>query len=188
MHPGKIVYEGKTKDGEKLLIRYVQKGDEEMMANYINTLSKEESFVAFQGETMTVEEERKYLEEQLKKIDKKLTVHLLVFSNDILIGIAGLDMQTRGAMRHVGAFGISIAKEYRGEGIGKLLMQSVLEEGEKNIPQLRIVELGVFANNPIAMEMYKKFGFVQHGSLPQGVLRKGEYHDHHMMYKVIRRG
>lgn len=186
MHQGKIVYEGTTKVGEKLLIRYVQKGDEEIMVNYINTISKEESFISFQGETLTVEEEREYLEGQLKKIDQKLTVHLLVFSNDTLIGISGLDMETK-AMKHVGIFGISIAKEYRGEGIGKLLMQSVLEEGEKNIPQLRIVELGVFANNPIAFAMYKKFGFVQHGSLPQGVLRKGEYHDHHLMHKVIRR-
>lgn len=185
MLQGKIVYQGTTKDGQLLLIRYIQKGDEEKMVQYINVISQEETFISFQGETLTLEEERNYLEEQLKRLEKNLTVHLLVFSNDKLIGIAGVDMQDK-ASKHVGVFGISIAKEQRGQGIGKLLMDKVLQEAEINIPQLRIVTLGIFANNQIAYEMYKKFGFIQYGSLPKGILRKGEYQDHHYMYKVIR--
>ncbi len=185
MHQGKIVYQGTTKDSEPLLIRYIQQGDEEKMVQYINTISKEETFISFQGEILTLEEERNYLQEQLKKLEKNVTVHLLVFSNKRLIGIAGVDMQDK-ASRDVGVFGISIAKEYRGQGIGKLLMEMVLREAEENIPQLRIITLGVFANNPHAYEMYKKFGFIQYGSLPKGILRKGEYQDHTYMYKVIR--
>lgn len=47
-------------------------------------------------------------------------------------------------------------RSHRGQGIGKTLMEFVLKEAEKNIPQLRIVTLQVFGNNPLAQAMYKK--------------------------------
>jgi RimJ/RimL family protein N-acetyltransferase len=102
-----------------------------------------------------------------------------------LIGIAGIDMKDK-TESHEGVFGISLAKDYRGEGIGKILMRLVLEEAESNLPPLRIITLGVFSNNSLAMEMYKKFGFKEYGRLPKGVLHRGEYVDHVYMYKSIR--
>ena len=60
------------------------------------------------------------------------------------------------------------------------------KEALKNIPELRIITLGVFATNDIAMNMYKKFGFVEFGRLPEGVLHRGNYIDHIYMYKRVR--
>ncbi len=42
------------------------------------------------------------------------------------------------------------------------------EEAEKNIPQLKIVTLGVFASNLLAKQIYEKFGFKEYGRLPRG--------------------
>ena len=70
------------------------------------------------------------------------------------------------AASHVGGVGITIAKDYRGEGIGKILMQSLLDEAENYIPQLRIITLGVYEDNPPALEMYKKLGFQEYGRFP----------------------
>lgn len=185
MEQGSIVYTGETKKGKTILIRYIQQGDAEQMTEYINTLSQEKTFIRFQGEKVTLEEEQRYLDDQLKRLEMKKTVHLLVICNDKLIGISGIDMCDR-IEKHVGVFGISLAKDFRGEGIGKLLVETVLKEAEKNIPELELVTLGVFANNPLAISLYEKLGFVQFGSLPKGVMHKGEYVDHHYMYKSIR--
>ena len=72
-----------------------------------------------------------------------------------------------------------------GVGIGRLLMQHILAEAEKEIQGLKIIRLGVFANNPVALEMYKSLGFVELGNLPNGLLHKGEYVAHIYMYKVL---
>lgn len=182
---GKVVFEGLSNKGNKIIVRYPNKDDAPLMRDYINTLSKEQTFIRFQGEKVSLGHEAKYIRSQLKRITKKTTVELLVFCNNTLMGISSVDMKDK-TESHEGVFGISLAKEYRGEGIGKKFMQLVLEEAEKNIPQLRIVTLGVFENNPLAKSMYEKFGFKEYGRLPKGILHKGEYVDHIYMYKNIK--
>lgn len=182
---GKIVYQGKTAKGIDITIRYPNKDDAQAMCNYINTLSKEQTFITYQGEKVSLDEEIKYLNTQLERINKEKTVQLLVFCDNKLIGNSQLDLKDR-TSKHEGVFGISIAQDFRGEGIGKTLMQSVLDEAGKNLPELRIVTLGLFENNSLAEEMYKKFGFQEYGRLPKGINHRGQYVDHIYMYKIIR--
>ena len=181
----KVVWEGLSKKGNKIVICYPTKDDAQIFCDYINALSKEKTFVRFQGEEVSLKNETKYLNTQLEKIAKKQSVELLVFCNNKLIGISSIDMKDK-TESHEGVFGISIAKEYRGEGIGKKFMQLVLEEAEKNMPQLRIVTMGVFGNNILAKSIYEEFGFSEYGRLTKGSLHKGKYVDHIYMYKNIR--
>lgn len=155
------------------------------MCDYINDLSKEQTFVRFQGEEQSLEDETKYLEGQLKRITEKRTVQLLLFVGDKLVGIAGIDLKDK-TEKHEGVFGISVDEEQRGKGLGKKLMQITLDEAVANMQDLRIVTLGVFGGNKLAFEMYEKFGFKEYGRLPEGVFRKGEYDDHIYMYKEVR--
>ncbi len=182
---GKIVYRGKTKKGNEIIIRYPQKDDAQAMCDYINTLSKEQTFIRFQGEEVSLESETKYLQEQLEKIAKNQSVQLLAFSGGKLMGISEIDMKDK-VEESEGVFGISLLEEYRGEGAGKKLMELVIKEVEENIPHLRIVTLGVFANNPVARDLYEKLGFKEYGRLPGGVLYKGQYVDHVYMYKQVK--
>lgn len=55
---------------------------------------------------------------------------------------------------------------------------------EKNLP-IKIVELSVYQNNPLAKELYEKFGFKQFGKLPKGIKHRGIYVDHIYMYKNV---
>lgn len=179
---GKIVFEGKSKQGKAFLIRYPQNDDAELMLSYINRISEEQTFILYQGEQKTLEEEQTFLKKQLKDISEHKTVMLLAFKEEDLIGISEIRM-SRGAATHEGGLGISLAKDYRGEGIGKALMQAILTEAELRLPELRLVTLGVFENNDPAIGLYKSFGFVEFGRLPEGLQRKGIYSDHVYMYK-----
>lgn len=185
MKLGQVVYTGKTKKGKKILVRYPRKSDTLIILDYINTLSKECTFIRFQGEQLTLKEEKKYLAEFLEKIEKNLAVKLLVFTDNRLIAVSDINPSDK-IESHIGSFGITVANEYRNQGIGKLLTKLVLDEAEKNLKDLLIVKLGVFANNPIAKIMYEKFGFVEYGNLPEGVKHKNKYVNHLFMYKKIK--
>lgn len=70
------------------------------------------------------------------------------------MGVSDINMLLK-VEAHVGIFGIIIADGFRREGIGKMLMQCVIDEVVKEILELRIVELSVFANNEVAVKFYQ---------------------------------
>ncbi|MDO8503518.1 MAG: GNAT family N-acetyltransferase [bacterium] len=169
---------------KKLIIRYPRKGDVGSLLQYINTLSSEQTFVRLQGEKLTIEEETKYLNGLVERIENNKAVQMLAFLDEDLVGVAHIEMGDK-VEKHIGTLGISIAKESRGRGIGKMLMETILREAIQHLPQLRIITLEVFANNPLAASMYKKFGFSEYGRLPQGIIHKGKFTDRIHMYKAV---
>ncbi len=185
---GKVIFEGKTEKGLSVLIRYVKSDDVEILNDYINILSREQTFISYQGEEIPPEFEKEYIRKLIEKFKNREAVHLLAFTDRKLIGSVDLNMQDpkRGAIKHVGIFGISVLKDYRGQGVGKLLMNLVLKEAVKNLPNLRTTTLSVFSTNDLAREMYKNFGFVEFGKLPEGVFHKGKYVDLIYMYKKVK--
>jgi ribosomal protein S18 acetylase RimI-like enzyme len=182
---GTIVFEGTLKNGAAYLIRYPQPGDEHMMTTYINALSAERTFVTFQGEVMTAEEELSYLNKQLERIENHRTVNLFIITENKIIGVSNIDLKDK-TQRHVGDLGITIAKEFRGEGLGKILMEYMLKEAEKQLTDLKFITLSVYGNNDRAQSMYKKFGFIEYGRLPEGIIHRDQYVDHILMYKKVR--
>ena len=180
----KTVFTGKTKTGKEIIIRYPKKGDEEEMWKYINQLSKEKTFVRFQGEEILLEDEENYLNSQLKRIEDKKSVTLLAFWGEELIAISDINMMDK-TEKHIGIFGISVAKDYRNEGLGKLLMEIVFKQAKQEIPQLKIVTLEVYSKNSIAKRIYEGFGFKEYGLLPNGITRDNTFEDAILMYKNI---
>src|SRR3989338_2757071 len=181
---GKIVYKGKTKTGRDLIFRYPQEEDLNGLLIYINTLSAEQTFIRFQGEQISHDEEKEYLEKMLKRIKEKKDVHILAFVEDRLVGKGDIRLRDK-IDAHVGDFGLTTAKDYRGQGICSLLLEKTIDEAKKNLSGLKIISLGVFGDNGIAIQLYQKHGFKEYGCLPRGVFRKGRLADHIYMYKKI---
>ncbi len=169
----------------KIVFRYPTKKDLRAMWEYINTLSQERTFIRFQGENISLEEEEKYLNSLLEKIAKKQAVQLLAVCGGEIVGISDVVMKDK-TEKHLGIFGITIAKNTRGQGIGTRLMEMIIDEARRNLPQLEILVLDVFANNDLAKSMYKKFGFVEYGLLLNGIKLENGYADDVLMYKVVR--
>ena len=183
---GTIIYQGKTKTGRDLTIRYVHPSYTPLMLEYINTLSKEQTCIIYQGEQLTMQQEEEFVQSQLQAMKDKKGVMLTAFCDGKYAGNSAIGLQSH-IESHIGVFGISLGKEYRGDGIGRTLMQHVISEAEKNLPDLRIITLDVFENNPIARQMYTAFGFKEYEKLPGRVLHKGQYVDHIYMYKEVKK-
>lgn len=179
-----IVFKGKINSND-ILIRYPESSDAKQMMEYINSLSDERTYITYQGEHETLESEAKFLNQKLKSISEKTAIMLLAFAKERLVGISGVELGIK-TSRHIGTFQISVAKEYRGKGIGKKLLEITENESIKNLSGLEILTLGVFACNIKARKMYKKSGYIEEGLLPNGIKLENGYDDHVFMYKRIK--
>jgi len=179
------IFKGTTEKGLDLEIRYPLASDALQMMNYINTLSDERTYITYQGEHETLESESKFLEGKLKDIQDKSAVFLLAIHDNELAGLAFIGMGTKTA-KHVGTLGISVSKKFRMHGVGKLLMKTVIDEAVNQISRLEIITLEVYSKNQVALEIYKDFGFVEYGYLPQGIKMENNYDNAILMYKSIK--
>ncbi len=170
---------------EDISFRMVRRDDTEILLDYINTLSKERTYIMYQGRQLTYEVEDRYIENFMKDVEMGNAVKILAFHADTLVGVADAVRSTYETEPHVCTFGIMLKKEWRGKGIGSVLMDKTLEAISTHMAGISIIRLGVFGNNPIAERMYRKKGFVQYGLLPQGLRHKEEYVDHIFMYKRL---
>lgn len=169
---------------ENIQIRGLKQEDVTEMLSFINEISKEETYIRLQGEQLTMDEEVRYVDDFIRRIGEGSAVKLLAFNGETLIGVSDVYLKDK-IEKHIGVFGITIRKEWRGKGIGQELMKKTIAEATQKIKGLKIIELGVFANNPIAKKMYEKMGFVEYGRLPKGIKHRGEFVDHLYMYKQV---
>lgn len=176
---GQIVIE-KELSGRRVTIRYMNKDDAEPMRRYMNKLSKEQTFITYQGEEITAEEEQKYVEETIKKMENGVIVKLLLLVDDVVVGTTEVGLGTR-THTHVGGLGLSVDFSVRGLGLGRLLLETVIAEAKKELKGLRMIELSVFAINDIAISLYKSYGFQEVGRVPNKIFYKGEYVDEVIM-------
>lgn len=173
--------------GEPILIRYPNINDAPKMCEYINEISREKTFILYQGEQISEMEETVFLDGELTKIENHRAVLLLVFAGenaDKLIGIGNINLQEK-VERHLGLLGMSISQEYRGKGLGALLLKNLLTQAEKHLPELRLIRLTVFGNNPVAKKLYEKHGFIEYGRLPGGIRHQDVFVDSILMYKSM---
>jgi RimJ/RimL family protein N-acetyltransferase len=179
-----IVYQGKINNGKEIAIRRSCMEDVGELLRFINELSDEKTFIRVQGEHETLKSETKYLKEKLKAIKAKKSVQLLAFYDNKLVGESEIHMLDK-TEKHIGIFGISISKGFRGQGLGNQLTNLILKEAKEKIPDIKIVTLDVYAQNDIARGLYKKMGFAEYGILPNGISRNGKFEDSVLMYKNI---
>ena len=78
----------------------------------------------------------------------------------------------RRALEHNVEFGMSVARPFRRQGVGRALMTHGLKWAKAN-PLVRRVELHVYADNTPAVALYQTFGFVVEGRRQHAVFQHG---------------
>lgn len=172
---------------ENIKIRKISQSDLKIIREfqkYINSLIEEGAMISLNKKKSRKEEE-KWLKEELKNIKNKKQVMFIAEDNNKIVGISGIKLR-RERQNHVGEFGISIRKEYRGIGLGKKLMAKVLKFARKELkPNPKIIRLSVFSGNKIAQNLYKKFGFKKVAKIPKQLQYKGRLLDEIIMIKEL---
>ena len=104
-------------------------------------------------------------------------VAIIAQVGDVIAGTAGIDaVGGRYKLRHRAEFGVSVAREYWGLGIGRALLNACIDcARQAGYTQL---ELDVVADNARAMALYTQAGFTEYGRNPRGFKsRTAEYQE-----------
>lgn len=101
-----------------------------------------------------------------------------------LVGQLTLEGGKRRNVRHTAVLGITVAREWRGQGIGRRLIQYAVDWARQTGVLARI-ELHVFARNEGAIRLYESYGFVLEGRRRNAVIRDGESLDDLIMALLL---
>lgn len=145
---------------------------------YLATVGGETDNLTFGGEGLpfTVEAEADYIEGFCNSRDK---VMLAAKDGERIVSIASLERFSN-RMSHRAELGISVLREYWGQGIASQMMERLIAFAKEN--GIEIIELEVRSDNARAIRLYERFGFQKLGTYPRFFKIGESYCDFDMMY------
>lgn len=126
------------------------------------------------------------LDQQIKHIkegQEKGYISLVAEQNNKLIGyVIGFTFEVN-RRKHCMSIAIAVLQEHTGKGLGTKLLSELIEQGiKKGITRF---ELDVSVNNPIAISLYQKMGFVIEGERKNSYIIDGRFDNDYLMAKLI---
>ena len=154
------------KDGRECCLRNGTENDAQEVLDVFNLTHAETDYLLTYPDenSFTVEQESSFLK---AKTESSNEIEIIAVVDGKIAGTAGIDaLGNKYKTKHRAEFGIGIAKEFWGLGIGRALTEACIEcAKEAGYTQL---ELDVVSDNASAISLYKKVGFVEYGRNPKG--------------------
>lgn len=175
----------KDKSGKDIELRNAEVRDAEALIEYLKVTNAESPYLICEPEeiTLSLEQEKAII---TGKEGSERELLLLAFENGRHIGNVSL-MSVGTSVRYKHRCGIAIAlyKEYCGRGIGRLMLETILDVAAKT--GYTQAELEVVTENTGAVHLYESLGFVQYGRLPNSMRYKdGRTVDSFLMVKDLK--
>lgn len=162
-----------------LTIQSAQSKDaEELMPVILHTCEETDFLARGVNEfNMTLEDERRFIQE---KLTCPREFFLCARLNEVMVGTLGFNSNPLSRYRHKGTFGISILRDYWSLGIGRRMIEVMLEWADAN--GFIKISLEVDTLNSRAIHLYKSLGFREEGLLKMDRrLKNGEFRDSCLM-------
>lgn len=167
------------KNGCVLFIREATPEDARPILDYIEAVSGESDFLTFgPGEfELTEVQEADYLC-NCRDADNQL--YLVGLIADQIVSTLSFAAGRRPRVRHSGEFGLSVRKHYWGLGVGSFMLDALIDWARAT-QIVKKINLHTRTDNPRAIALYKRKGFVIEGIVNRGIFLHGEYFDHYSM-------
>lgn len=168
----------------KVTIREAEPADAEGVIQHVQQLAVEPGiYIALWPSEFyrSVEEEQQIIAD-MATADNSL--FLVAEAEEGIVGTLTCKGGHRRATQHAATIGMSVAKEWRGYGIGNMLMEYLIDWAKASGSVIRL-ELLVFAENEIAINLYRKFGFEVEGRGRKALYVDGQYHDNLIMARLL---
>ena len=172
------------KNGNEFILRNAEAGDASDLIRYLKVTAGETPYLVREPEeiSITEEQEQKFLQ---SRIDAERELMLVAIVDGKHAGNCSL-MSVGGANRYRHRCNVAIAlyREYCGRGIGKVMLETILETAKAL--GYEQAELEVIADNKPAIALYEKLGFIKYGTFPDNMKYKdGNYADAYWMMKKL---
>lgn len=170
-----------TRDDREFNIRRPHENDAGNIIAYSKIVfaSTDQVLTTAEEYMITLENEKVWIENLNKNPDALALVAEL--SNQIT-GLLFFIPNTKKKNSHTGEFGVSVHPDFRGIGIGRLLVETLLAWAKQN-ERIEKVYLNVFDTNQSAISLYHDLGFAVEGRHVKAIKQPtGEYVDVIQMY------
>ncbi len=163
------------RDGRTVRIRRAEPDDAAAVLAYLGKVGGETVNLTFgaEGPGLSEEEEREYLT-RVAASDNSLAI--LAVDGDEVVASLTFDGGQRQRLRHAGEFGISVLHAYAGQGLGKALLEYMLDWAQRS-GVVRKINLKVRVDNLPAIRLYRNMGWVEEGRTTRDTLIDGEFND-----------
>lgn len=174
----------KDKLGRTVVLRSARQEDSADLIQYLKTTCGETPYLIREPDevTLTMEQEEQFIQ---AKIESPRELLLIATIDGQHIGNCSL-MSIGSYKRYAHRCDVAIAlyKEYCGCGIGKAMLQTVIDVA-KSVGYEQ-AELEVMSENENAIALYEKLGFEKFGSFPNNMkYADGSYMDAYWMMKKL---
>jgi len=174
----------KDKFGRDVVLRSAETSDAAALIDYLRITTAETPYLIRNPDevTITLEQEKRFIE---NTVNAERELMLVATIDGKHIGNCSI-MSIAPYKRYAHRCGVAIAlyKEYCGCGIGKRMMQTILDVA-KNLGYEQ-AELEVISDNKGAIALYEKLGFEKFGTLPNNMkYSDGTYADADWMMKTL---
>lgn len=133
--------------------------------------------------------------EMLERAHDQILVNKIPDSTDVfilgaygdreqLVGMVGYRQapESKGIMSHGSIWGLYVQAPYQNLGIGKQLMQAMLDRLQEK-KDLTAVTIGVMTHNAAAIHLYLQFGFELYDVEKDAFIFQGQSYDHQLMIR-----
>jgi RimJ/RimL family protein N-acetyltransferase len=172
-------------NGDELIIRPPVPEDAAGLLASFQRLTGETDYLLFtpaESLELDVASETDYIHTYL---DNPRQMLLLALVKGEIIGSLNVNHSGLHKKAHTAEIGIAVESQWNNMGIGRRLLTAMFRWAEAQ-QWLHLVYLHVFSTNEKAMQLYRNFGFLECGRLPQGIMQKdGGYVDLVTMYRQI---
>jgi len=169
----------KLEDGRTVdIVSLSSKTSTKELLNYINTLIKEGTYLK-SDKTFTLKQEEEWKKSTLKGIKTLNQFHLCAMYKGKVVGGSGAGRGIGKERDNIG-LGIAIAKDFRGVGLGEIMLKEVIKIVKRKMKPKNIF-LHVAGPNKPAQNLYKKLGFKKIATFPKWFKHKGKYVAIHWM-------
>ncbi len=138
-----------------IIIRETVASDAEALAAYTAALVAENTGTIMLRTAPTAEQEADFI---AKTTAPDRAFILIAVEGERIVGLLDLQAGEREHNRHSARFGMSVTKDRRGQGLGRRLLEDMIEK-TKAWPGFCRIELEVFPHNTAAIRLYESAGF-----------------------------
>lgn len=170
-------------NNKKIVIRKAKKSDARALIEYLNIIGGESDYLTFGPGQFgrSVEQEEEFI---VNALNKENALFIIAEVNGKVVGNLNFSGGIRQRTAHVGEFGVSILKEYWGNGIGEELVKYLIN-WSKSSGMIRKINLRVRTDNTRGISLYNKLGFLEEGIIKRDFLINGEFYDSLLMGLLI---
>jgi putative acetyltransferase len=140
-------------------VRPARPRDARQVLTLVRSVAAEGRFIRTEDVPWTLRELRR----QFRRSWTSASARIVAVACGVVVGDLGIKREEHAVLRHVAELGMSVAREWRGRGVGSVLLAEAFRWA--SWADVEKVALTVYPHNEAALALYRKFGFEEEGRL-----------------------